>query len=433
MVLAELRERDPGGPDPAKAGYRITTTFDKKMIDQAVASVHDVLGPRSTWTKDTQVGLVSLDPTTGEVKAIYGGDGKTRFQNAATQDAPQAGSTMKPFTLLAALESGISLDSRFSGRNPYIYKSGPAAGQKVNNFDGESFGMVDLKTATAHSVNTVYAALNDKIGDGSGTKTKQAAERAGIPPGIVTDEVSNVLGNASAHVIDMASAYGTIAARGVYVKPHVIREIKNAGGGVVDGRKFPAERKFSADVTADACYAMQQVIKGGTGNYAQRLNRPVAGKTGTVGSKTGRETKAAWFVGFTPQLSTAVAMHRVGKGTSRADVVGWGPFKNENLQGGMFPVRVWTDFMGSALKGKPETQFPPPSHVGTAFDPAPPAATTTTSTDTTSPTTDGQPTDPNAPGSPSPTGPATGDPSAPPTDSPPGNGQPGAPTTTASS
>ena len=434
MVKAELRERDPGGPDPAKAGYRITTTFDKKMIDQAVASVHDVLGPRKTWTTGTQVGLVTLDPTTGEVKAIYGGDGKTRFQNAATQDAPQAGSTMKPFTLIAALESGISLDSRFSGRNPYVYKAGGQnAGQKVNNFDGESFGMIDLKTATAHSVNTVFAALNDKIGDGSGTKTMKVAERAGIPKGIVTDEVSNVLGNASAHVIDMASAYGTIAAQGVYVKPHVIREIKNATGGVVDGRKYPAERRFSADVTADATYALQQVINGGTGSYAQRLNRPAAGKTGTVGSKTGRETKAAWFVGFTPQLSTAVAIHNVGKNNSRADVVGWGPFKGENLQGGMFPVRVWTDFMASALKGKDEIPFPPPAHVGEAFDPAPPPTTTTTSTDTTSPTTGGQPTDPNAPGSPSPTGPAPGGPTAPPTGSPPGNGPPGGPTTTASS
>src|SRR5664279_4107079 len=104
MVRAELKADGHPADEVAQKGYRITTTFDKKMMDQAVASVHQALGPRRTWPKGTQVGLVTIDPATGAVRAIYGGDGVTRFQNAATQDSPQAGSTFKAFTLLAALE-----------------------------------------------------------------------------------------------------------------------------------------------------------------------------------------------------------------------------------------------------------------------------------------------------------------------------------------
>jgi membrane peptidoglycan carboxypeptidase len=426
MVRADLKANGYPLDQVAKKGYRIVTTFDKKMIDQAVASVHDALGPRRTWTKGTQVGLVSIDPATGAVRAIYGGDGVTRFQNAATQDSPQAGSTFKAFTLLAALEGpskdgsdGLSLNSRFSGRSPYRYQDGPNAGKKVSNFANEEFGMVNLTTATEHSVNTVYAALNDKIGDGYGARTKDAAERAGIPKNIVGPEVSNVLGNAGPHVIDMASAYGTIAAQGRYVKPYVVSMIKNKDGGIVETYKPVPTRVFDERVTADATYALHQVIEGGTGNYARRLDRPAAGKTGTVGSGTGTDTKAAWFVGFTPQLSTAVAIHTLGKGGIPAPVVGWGPFRHEAMQGGMFPVRVWTDFMQSALKGKDVAELPERANVGETFNraPAPVDTATASPTDPTGSPTDGQggqPTDPNQtgqPGGPGGTG-QPGDPSA---------------------
>jgi membrane peptidoglycan carboxypeptidase len=444
MVRSELQADGYPLSEVAKKGYRIVTTFDKKMIDEAVASVHEALGPRKTWTKGAQVGLVTLDPSTGAVRAIYGGDGVTRFQNAATQDAPQAGSTFKAFTLLAALEGpskdgsdGLSLNSRFSGRSPYRYQNGPNAGKKVSNFANEQFGMVNLTTATEHSVNTVFAALNDKIGEGTGTRTRDAAERAGIPKEVFARdgggaEVSNVLGNATPHVIDMASAYGTIAAQGKYVKPYVISVIKNKDGGVVEAYKPVPTRVFDERVTADATYALHQVIEGGTGNYAQRLDRPAAGKTGTVGSGVGDDTNAAWFVGFTPQLSTAVAIHALGKNDMPAPVVGWGPFRHEAMQGGMFPVRVWTDFMRSALDGKDVMRLPDRAYVGETFNRAPVVTDTTTPspTDTTgSPTggQGGQPTDPNQTGQPgpSPTGQPGGGPGGTPsTGAPSDTGQP---------
>ena len=125
---------------------------------------------------------------------------------------------------------------------------------------------------------------------------------------------------------------------------------------------------------ADTTYALQQVVKSGTAKYAARVGRPVAGKTGTVGT-TGRATKAAWFAGYTPQLTTVVAMHRVGADGMSADIVkGWGPYKGKDLTGGDFPVRIWTKFMQSALEGQPKIDFPERADVGVPNNPEPVAS-----------------------------------------------------------
>jgi membrane peptidoglycan carboxypeptidase len=381
MVRSELNRQGHDFSEVSRGGYKVYTTFDKKLIDEAVKSVHDSaigIGPRKKWPKGTEVGLVSLDPRSGAVRAIYGGNG-TRSYSAATQDSPQAGSIYKTFTLLAALEgdstskdgsNGISLRSRFSGRSPYRYDSKyvGTGSNKVTNFDGEQFGKIDLLTATEHSVNTVYAQLNEKLD--AGKRTQNAAIRAGLTKDEIGSEVSNTLGNGNPHVVDMASAYGTIAAGGVHHPYYVVEKIVSPQKEVIYTRDTSGKRQFSKGVTADATYALQQVVKGGTGTYARRLDRPVAGKTGTVGGN-GRETMAAWFVGFTPQLSTAVVIHRVGSKGEPDVVKGWGPFGGRDMQGGMFPVRVWTSFMGRALDGQPVIDFPEPEWVGEDVDPAP--------------------------------------------------------------
>ncbi len=416
MVKDEMASHHISDADLKTKGYRIVTTFNKKMVDQAVQAVHDRLGPRfpnkkaktKGWPEGTQAALVSIDPGSGAVKAIYAGDGKVRFRNAVTEDQAQAGSTFKPFTLLAALEgteqgtgptatptpwpagnvdvsqTPVTLYSRFSGKSPMSFY--PALPKPVRNADG-SVGNVDLLYATAHSVNTVFVSLNELIG---ADRTRDAAMRAGVPESeLTTGGINNVLGVDSPHPIDMASAYATLAAQGAYHKPHVIRQIRTPLGGVICCQATPAEQRFDKNVVADVTYAMQQVIKQGTGTYARALGRPAAGKTGTTDNNY-----SAWFVGFTPQLSTAVAMYRVKKDGGESPLKGFKGFTDRQMYGGSLPIRVWTEFMKDALHGQPEKSLPDQAWVGGHPTPTP----TATATDTpTSASTTGAPTPTSTP------------------------------------
>ena len=251
-----------------------------------------------------RVGLVSIKPGNGAVVAMYGGpDSVTEPFNAATQSTMQAGSTFKPFALITALGQGISLKSRFSGSSPKVVKG---FSRPVVNFGDEQFGDIDLVQATENSVNTVYAQLNAKVGP---DKTLQTAIAAGLPQTTagLTDNAANVLGTASPHVIDMASAYATIAAQGVYAQPYTVARVTSTDGSI-DYKAKPVTRTvFDPDVMADATFAMSKVVQSGTGAGAN-FGRPAAGKTGTT---TGNVS--AWFDGFTPQLATSVGMYRNSK------------------------------------------------------------------------------------------------------------------------
>ena len=123
---------------------------------------------------------------------------------------------------------------------------------------------------------------------------------------------------------------------------------------------------FDKDVVADVDYALQQVVRSGTGTKALALGRPAAGKTGTAALRPGTTT-SAWFVGYTPQLAAAVDFY---KGTGRADLDGVGGLST--FFGGEYPARVWTAFMTAALKNKPVLDFPAPAYVGSTVNPAPP-------------------------------------------------------------
>ena len=269
--------------------------------------------------KGVRVGLVSIKPGNGAVVAMYGGpDSVTQPFNAATQSTMQAGSTFKPFALITALGQGISLKSRFSGSSPKVVKG---FSRPVVNFGNEQFGDIDLVKATEQSVNTVYAQLNVKVGP---DKTMETAIAAGLPESTagLTANPANVLGTASPHVIDMASAYATIAAQGVYAEPYTVARVTSTDGSVNYKAKPVTHAVFDPDVMADATYAMSKVVQSGTGAGAN-FGRPAAGKTGTT---TGNVS--AWFDGFTPQLATAVGMYRnskSGKVESRSTGSAGGP------------------------------------------------------------------------------------------------------------
>ena len=242
----------------------------------------------------------------------------------------------------------------------------PGFEKKVRNFGNDSFGRIDLATATAYSVNTVYAQLGQKVGP---EKVKEVAIRAGLPEDTagLKDNAANVLGTASPHVIDMARAYGTIANNGVRTEPFMIAKVLDAQGNVVYEHEVVSEAQFTSDVMADATYAMTQVVQKGSGRFVKELDRPVAGKTGTS-----NDNKSAWFVGFTPQVVGAVALYQVGEDGSAENITAFGGF--DQITGSTVPARVFTWMMGPILEDLPVEKFPPRANIGVAATPSPTAS-----------------------------------------------------------
>ena len=369
-----------------QGGLRVISTFDRRAQAAAVQAVKDELPKEDA--KGVRAGLVAIKPGDGAVIAMYGGPDQVKQPlNAATQSIMQAGSTFKPFALAAALEGGGSLRSRYSGANHQIFPG--TGGNAINNFGNESFGQIDLVTATANSVNTAFVALNIDTGP---QKTMDAAIAAGVPKDTtgLGANIGNVLGDASPHVIDMADAYATFAAQGVHASAYVVRSAVSVDGAVTYQVKTDATRVFAADTTADLTYALQQVTRSGSGSYAgSNLDRPVAGKTGTSSSNL-----SAWFSGYTPQLAASVGIYR-DSGGNPVSLRGLGGLSD--VTGGSFPVRIWTAFIKGALEGAQAEDFPPPVYGGTSnapvYTPPPATSSTTTSTPTATATVTAPPTD----------------------------------------
>ena len=328
-------------------GLKIVTTIDPKMQK---ASVDAVAGLPKDRPANNYVGLVSVDPRTGEIYAMYGGaDYKARERNAVTQDRAQAGSTFKPFTLLAALDSGKSLSERLDSSTPKVF-----SGNKVQNFDGKDRGKIDLITATKYSVNTAYVQLNEDVGP---DKTKKAAITAGIPentPGL-DSTLTNVLGSASPRPIDMAKAYSVFANQGVSTTPHIVRSVQNKNGETVYTAETEGKRVFESELMSQMNYALQSVTSSdGTGSTAGKLDRPVAGKTGTSSGPW-----SAWFIGYTPQMVTVVDMYQVGSKGEEEVLTPFGKY-TYGIGGGSFPAEIWLRYMEVATDGMKVENFPKP-------------------------------------------------------------------------
>ncbi len=405
--------------DIDRGGLRITTTINKGSQDAAVASVQKYLPKEAP---DVQAGLTSIKPGDGAIVAMYGGaDFQKRQLNSSTDAIMQAGSTFKPFALIAGLQEGISTKTQFNGNSPIT-----VGNVKVPNEFNQNFGMIDLRRATAKSVNTVFVGLNNKVGPAN---TKNAAIAAGMPEKTagLDDTLTNVLGTASPHVVDVASAYATIAAQGQKATPYLVAAVTSETTDIDYKVNKQTSAAFGADVAADTIDALQQVTaSGGTGARAAGLGRPTAGKTGTSD-----EHKSVWFTGFVPQLVTSVGMYRDVNGVPQ-------PLDNipglsvSEVGGSSLPLSMWLDFMKVATRGMEVQQFPKRAGIGdnavtttstpstttttapstttttqppTSTTTAPPSTTTTTappSTTTTKPQGGGKPTTTTAPPNPGP-------------------------------
>jgi membrane peptidoglycan carboxypeptidase len=369
--------------DIDRGGLRITTTISKQAQDAALAAI-DKDFPKDA--KDVYAGLAAVRPGDGAIVAMYGGaDYQARQYNATTDAVMQAGSTMKPFALVAALQQGVSTKTRFDGNSPLVV---PGLGREggISNESNTDYGMVDLRRATAKSINTVFVGLNQRIGPKA---TREAAVAAGIPantPGL-GDDLTNVLGTSSPHVLDVANAYATIAAQGQRATPYLIAAVTSEQVNIDFKAPKQLREAFAKDIAADVIDAMKQVTApGGTGARAADIGRPVAAKTGTS-----EEHKSVWFTAIVPQLSVSIGMYRDVGGVPQ-------PLENitgiNELSGNSIPLSIYRDFITAALKGVPAQDFPPRVGIGDTKVAAPsttitvpPSTSTATQPTTTTPTT----------------------------------------------
>ncbi|HEX5017976.1 MAG TPA: transglycosylase domain-containing protein [Actinomycetes bacterium] len=346
MVRDELRSLGFSKDEIDAGGLRVTTTFNEQAQDAAQQAATEGFPPEPN--DGVKMGLASLDPTSGAVLAIYGGKNWEKSQYNYATGAIPVGSTMKAFTVAAALEDGFTLADTFDGNSPFYIEGDP---QPVNNQGGASYGSaISLEYATEQSVNTAFVDLTEQMGP---ERVAEAANAAGLNTSNLDASGPRVtLGSASYSPLAMAGAYGTFANQGTQHDPYTVQEVTDASGRVLyaadDGGGV---RSFSPDIANQVTYDLTQVVANGTGATASNLGRPAAGKTGN------QEGVTAWFIGYTPQMVTSVAFHRELKGDKLAPlnyVAGMPVFT-----GAGYPTSIWTAYMTMALEGEPIEEFPP--------------------------------------------------------------------------
>jgi membrane peptidoglycan carboxypeptidase len=344
LVEAELKRMGYTQDQIDKGGLKVRTTFDKNLMDDAKQAVENAM-PSGVSSK-VMAGLVSINPSNGEINAFYGGKNYLDQQfNAAFDAKVQPGSGFKPYVLAAALDDGMSLDDYVDGSNDQSFNGSPP----IQNDNNEDFGPVNLVTATQNSINTAYINIAQKIGNDTVMKM---AEKLGIPESQLTANGANTavtfpLGVIDVSVEQQAAAYAAFASEGVYHTPHVIRWVTGRDGNkrvvAPDGTQV-----FSKQVARDATYAMQKVVDAGTGTKAALPDRNAAGKTGTTSS--GHQV---WFNGFIPQLATSVAVFRTDN--KPLSLPGY------SVYGGDLPATIWHDYLVKADQNMPVKSFGDPS------------------------------------------------------------------------
>jgi penicillin-binding protein 1A len=297
---------------------------------------------------------ILAEPNLGNVKD------STTAANRAPGTGRQAGSSFKPFALATAVAQGIPLSKTYPALPcmtfPHADNGGP---WKVCNYEGEAFGAMPLLEATVNSVNVVYAQLILEVGAQNVVDT---AKEMGIRTPLLPVD-SAVLGTNPVNVLDMASAYGTFATNGLHHPPVAITSIKDSQGRVLYRDRSKSVQALDPAVSYVTTSALEQVIQRGTGTAAA-IGRPEAGKTGTA-----QEYRDAWFVGFTPDLVTAVWMgYPEGEIEMKPSCLGavgvcraTRSITSGGVVGGSFPALIWHSYMLEALSGVAPHPFQRPN------------------------------------------------------------------------
>jgi len=341
-VVAELRQKF-GKETLIKGGMRIQTTIDldfQNMAESTIQRAYNSLRGRGIRTKDLQISLVAVDPRTHFVKALVGGVDYNKSQlNRAIQSRRQPGSAFKPFVYYTAFASGRFTPETVVNDSPVRFRE--AGGfYSPKNYGGGYSGQVSLRSALMQSLNIPAVILGRRVGL---NKVIEVCRLLGFESPLIA-VTSLPLGSVDVTPLEMAGAYATFASNGWHSKPTFIMRVTDSRGNVMLDNTPKPKLVLDPWATASLNSVLQGVIQGGTATSAQ-IGRPAAGKTGTTDNE-----KNVWFVGYVPQLATAVWI-----GDDRNRTLGKG------ITGGGFAAPIWRDFMAQALKNERVEYFPSPS------------------------------------------------------------------------
>jgi penicillin-binding protein 1A len=354
--------REYGAGTVRSGGLKVYTTIDPRFQRLATRAIRDTLYLKT----DPASAIVSINPATGAIRAMTGvvpGRRKQLQFNLAAQARRQAGSTFKTFVLTTAVSQGVDPDSTSYVSEPFTYRPDPEGTCEnerawcVETYDESYVGSISIASATLRSDNTVFAKLTLDLGP---ERVAWMARRLGITTPL--DPLPSLgLGSIGVSPLEMASAYATLAAGGVYSEPMAIRKVVLAEGDedTEAGWGVPERKRVIADwVAAEVREILEDNMFSGTGTAAY-FGRPAAGKTGTTDLHTD-----AWFCGFTPDLSTTVWVGYPRVNTPMESVHGI------SVAGGTFPAEIWNRYMSKALAPSPAREFAEPrtTPVWRAFD-----------------------------------------------------------------
>jgi len=343
--------------------------WQKKLDQQLKADPTEAPLVSTSPPSEIEGAFVLMDVKSGAIRAMIGGRGTSQY-NRATQAHRQPGSTFKPFVWTAALQSGLTgaslvedlpLAYYYDGRDWRLLEgatdqyainlaTAPFAQSEdfkvwvPNDFDGKFLGIITLRKALALSRNVTSIRLIEHVGP---PQVVALAHRAGIMSKL--DPVLSLgLGASVVSPLELANAFGTYANSGIHVEPFDVIRVEDASGRVLEQHVPRESEALSPQITYLATNMMKAVVEGGTANYARRLHRPLAGKTGTT-----NDNRDLWFVGFTPDLVASAWM-------------GYDDFSSlgrHDWTGGSTVVPWWTEIMGGILKDYPPRDFPVPEGI----------------------------------------------------------------------
>lgn len=327
-------------------GYAIVTTIDKSKQDLMYSVVSPAQnGMQGVIPDGMEFGGISVNAKDGSIISVYAGeDYLTKQLNQATQSVYEIGSTMKPMALLGAIQEGVNLDTVFNGNSPRKFDG---IADPVGNFGNMSYGNVNLYTATAQSLNTVYMDVQAKLG------TQRIAEIA-KEAGAESDSLDGtnpftVLGNNALTTKDVARMYATIANQGNRPNIHIVSSVKNTDGEDIYKAPTDTTQVFDANDTALVTKAMTGTVQNGTATEALAVGHNLAMKTGTA-----NDSYAASAVGFTPSVVSVFAMWYPDANGNPQEVPAFGGWSG----GSDYPVHLFTQYMTQALAGTDNETFP---------------------------------------------------------------------------
>ena len=321
-----------------KEGLKIYTTLDMDMQKAAEAAVKKLPTYRTdgNGVQQPQAAIVAIDPHNGYIKAMVGGRGTDQF-NRATMAVRQPGSAFKPFVFAAALEEHFTPNTVINDAPIDI------GGWRPQNDSGSFSGKVTMREVAQHSINVPTVKIAQKIGI---DKPIYYAQAMGISTFVLDGaqndkQLATALGGMTKGVtpLEITSAYGTFANKGVHVEPVVIVKVLDRNGKVLEQSEPKQNSVISANSAAELTDMLQTVIKNGTGRKAD-IGRPAAGKTGTTSNY-----HDAWFVGYTPDLVAGVWMGNDDNTPMHG------------VMGGQLPAEIWKAFMQKALAQTPAKNF----------------------------------------------------------------------------